>query len=210
MQIPSEFTALLSAARQGDRASFERLFTELRPHLEQLASPYADPRHADESVSDLVQESGLRIWERLEQFRGEATDSATRGVFLAWIEQIVKSTGLNAVRSRNALKRHPPRGQQVVSLSKGTDGKRPAKPGDVPATESTPSAKARLSESTRLVKRAVETLEDPLEQKVVSLRFFSGVPLTQIAEQLGITYDVARGRLQSAMQKLERELDGLA
>ena len=58
---------LLERARTGDRAATTRLLEMVRPHLEACARGYCDPA-GGESTADLVQESWLRAWQRLDQF----------------------------------------------------------------------------------------------------------------------------------------------
>ena len=99
------FDNLVKQARAGDRDAMDKLLDALRPHMERIARKYADPGQGAESVSDLVQEAGLRAWQRLEQFRGGAGDAETLAMLRSWIAQIVRTIGINAREARNTRRR---------------------------------------------------------------------------------------------------------
>jgi RNA polymerase sigma factor (sigma-70 family) len=62
------------------------------------------------------------------------------------------------------------------------------------------------SEETRRVQDALAKLDDKLDRDIVRLRVFEGLTLRETASRLGITVDQVRGRFQSALRQLEREL----
>lgn len=203
------FDGLVRLAQEGDRSSMDRLFEAMRPYMEKVARDYADPAHAAESVSDLVQESELRAWQRLEQFRGGAGDSDTLAMFHAWVAQIVRRVGLNAVETRNAQRRKDP-DRDVVRLG-GDGGPGTTSQGEAfePAgSGSTPSAGYRRDEQARLIQAALEKSPDETGRTVVRLCFFEGLSLRQIAERLGLGYDQVRDRYHSTLKRMERELKG--
>ena len=96
------FHELLRQAQAGDRQAVDQLLAAIRPDLERLARPYADPGRPDESASDLVQSVLLRAWQNIEQFHGGSGDDETFAMFQGWIAQIAHRLGLNAVRDRKA------------------------------------------------------------------------------------------------------------
>ena len=77
MAPPDTFSALLLRAQSGDRRAMDLILEEFQSLLEKTASGYADPDQAAESASDLVQESKLRAWQRVGQFRGAETRSSS-------------------------------------------------------------------------------------------------------------------------------------
>ncbi len=205
--IPREdFRSLVHRAQGGEREAIERLLALVRPGIEEVVRSFADPARPDESTSDLVQEAWLRAWRGIEGFRGGATDEETMAMFRGWVKQIAQRTGLNAQRDRDTTRRGPP-GGAVLPLDRLSPDSS-FNPG-VPAPAApglSPSSLARHDEETRRIHEALASISDPTVRDVVRLRFFEELPLTQVARQLGLSYDEARGRFESGMRILERLL----
>ena len=175
-----------------------------------VARGYADPTHADESSSDLVQEAWVRAWQRLDQFQGGGTDEETLKMLRGWVGQIVHRLGLNRSRDRAAQKRSPEEGV-VLSIERGARSGLDSGQGtgiDPPGSEPTPSAIVSLNEETRRVHAAIESIADPMDRSIVRLRFFEGASLKRIAEMLGLSYDKVRNRFDAALREIERKLEG--
>jgi RNA polymerase sigma factor (sigma-70 family) len=200
------FHDLVRRAQAGDRQALDRVLDLLRPYLERTARRYADPARASASVSDLVQEAGLRAWQKLDQFRGGDNDEQTLALLRAWLGQIVQSLGLNTHRRRKAQRRSPP--QAIVPLGGAAAGPSDAKPaGAEPAgNEPTPSVNVGADEQARLVQAALAKIPDETDRTVLRLHFFEGLSLRQAAQQLNLSYDNVRDRYQRSLQRLEREL----
>jgi RNA polymerase sigma factor (sigma-70 family) len=203
------FTELLGRAQGGDRDAINQVLAEIRPYMEKIASDYADPAHAQESASDLVQEAWLRAWQRIEQFRGAGGEEETRAAFHGWVAQVVRRVGLNAQKARNRLKRRA-RDRAIVPLEGGPSGSidAPARRGDVElaASASTPSAGLRRREEAGLVEEALGKLPHDGSREVLRLCFFDGLSLGKAAERLGLTYDQTRERYHKALRSVEKEL----
>jgi RNA polymerase sigma-70 factor (ECF subfamily) len=197
------FDGLVREAQGGDRAAMDRILAILRPEIERLAGGYADPRRAVESTEDVVQEAWVKAWQKLDQFRGGADDGETAAMFRAWVEQIVHRVGLNAQRAWRAPTRRPrDAGMVRVAGASGRSGVEP--PDDDPS----PSARARTDEEARLVREAVERIEDATDRQIVVSRFFEGLSLREVARRIGLPYRTVRRRFEAAMEELERELGG--
>jgi RNA polymerase sigma factor (sigma-70 family) len=204
---PDGFHDLIRRAQAGDQQAMERVLELLRPHLEQLARRYADPRRASASAADLVQEVRLRAWQKLNQFRGGEGDEQTLALFRGWLGQMVQRLGMNVQRRRKARRRQPP--QPIVPLGApgADDSTTPPGPGSDPAADQpTPSMNVRADEQGRLVREALEKIPDETDRALLRLRFFEGVSLRQAARQLDLSYDTARERYQRCLRRLEAEL----
>ena len=199
------FHDLVHRAQGGDRKAMDQVLAILRPHLEILARPFADPSRPAESASDLLQESCLRAWQRLDTFEGGKDDDETFAMFRAWVGQIVRRMGLNAQRDRMAKGRSPP--EKILPLhgdgggSSGEGGR-----AGLPAATQTPSAYVRADETAQRVRAALDRLEDPTAAKIVRMRFFQGLTIPQIAEKIGMSPVRVRERHRSAMRRLRRDL----
>lgn len=202
------FRELLRDAQAGDRAAAERLLAVVRQHLAQSAVKFADVGHAAESTSDLVQEASLKLWQRLDQFRGGESDEECLAMFLAWSVQIVNRLGLNAQRDRSTQRRSPA-GPVLRLATRSGDGADSGWPAEPASAGQTPSANVRAGEEATVIRDAVNRLPDELDRAMLRLRFFEGRSLRQIAEELPLSYDQVRDRFRAIMQRLERELEGL-
>jgi RNA polymerase sigma factor (sigma-70 family) len=202
---PSDsFTELLQRAQAGDRRAMDLLLEEFQAIIEKAARPYTDPDQAAESASDLVQESKLRAWQRVGQFRGAGDEVQVRAMFGAWLGQIARTVGLNAREARNARKRRAPNAAYVRI---GGGGGSTTHAGFDPASsDPSPSAEAGKDERASLIQAALERLPSAESREVVRLCFFDGLTLRQVAERLALTYSQVRERYHAAMRVLERDL----
>jgi RNA polymerase sigma-70 factor (ECF subfamily) len=129
-------------------------------------------------------------------------------MFRAWVFQIARRLGMNAVRDRLAEHRRPPgllrridtapRGESTTSW--GCDLPR--------ATDPSPSAGAAAHEQVEQIRLAMDRLDDE-DRQVVRLRFLEGMSLRQVAIRLGCNHEQVRRRFHAALRQLERELEGL-
>jgi RNA polymerase sigma-70 factor (ECF subfamily) len=204
------FGDLLARARAGDPAATEELLARVRPWLTQLARQHADPRQADASASDLVQEAWLRAWQKLDQFQGAADEAQALAMFRAWLARIVTRVGLNSMRDGDAQRRRPPGKLLRLDVHRADAAGDAAAALDPSAAGPTPSAGAQADEQSRLVHEALDRLTDPLGRDIVRLRFFEGLSLRQAAERLGLNHETARQRYHAALGRLQQDLDELA
>lgn len=202
------FRELLRKAQVGDDEAVGQVLTLIREHLAQAAEKHADVSQATDSTSDLVQEASLKVWQRLDQFRGGETDEATLAMFLSWTSQIVNRLGLNARRDRATQRRSPTNSMLRLTPQSGNDSGSDWR-AEPRADGPTPSANVRAAEEADVIRETVSRLPDDLDRAMLRLRFFEGRSLRQIAEELPLSYDQIRDRFQAIMRRLERELEGL-
>ncbi len=214
MSEPESIDHLVRLAQGGDRQAMDELLSVLRPKMERIAASYADSGRPAESTNDLVQESLLRAWEKIDQFRGGDDDKETMAMFHGWVVQIVHRLGLNAQRDRRSQRRKP-RGRAILPLretrggstrSRGQGRRQALAP---PAAGPTPSANARSNEEGALVHAALAKIPDDTNREIVRLRFFDGLSLRRISERLDLSYDKVRERYRIAIGYLENELGEL-
>lgn len=198
------FHDLLSRAQAGDRAAMDRLLEILRPHLEPLARQYADPERAVESTADLLQESCLRAWQKLDKFDSDKGDDETFAMFRAWVGQIVRNLGLDRRRARGRLRRKPAGGIVRLGDGAGGDGTHAGVPSDPPGRESTPSTYVRADETSARVRAALEEIEDTTSASILRMYFFEEMTFADIARRLELSYDQVRDRYWATMRDLGR------
>ena len=205
---PDGFQDLVQQAQQGDRAAMDEVLAVIQPQLEPLARPFVDPARPAESTSDLLQESCLRAWNKIDSFDGGEDDEQTFRMFRAWIGQIVKRLGLTAKRDRERQKRQAPGkvgriDPNPTTLSGDGHGVDPL------STEPSPSAIVSGSEREDIVNEVLERVADDVDAQFIRLRYLDGLALSEIATRLDLTFDQARHRYRTLMARLEQELKGL-
>ena len=212
MNSPDGFHDLILRAQRGERTAIGELLEVVRPWLWQAAKGFADSEWPDQSTADLAQAAWLRAWQSLGQFQGpgdgETDDAQSLAMFRAWIMQIVRRLGMNAVRDRQTDHRRPSGRLQRLDA---------APPADDTATwgspwsrtdEPSPSAHVEADERAELIRAALDKIADDLDRRIVRLRFFEGVSLREVAERLELNREEIRRRFHTAMRFLERELEG--
>jgi RNA polymerase sigma factor (TIGR02999 family) len=158
-----ELTRLLDLARQGDQNAQKTFFTRMYSELESLAKSTLEKRSPLTLIDApaLVREVYLRL-AKLEVLPGY-----NRTAFLAYAARAMHSVIIDYLRSRAALRNRP----EVVTLNTDLlDG----------------------MYSGVQIDLLVETLEelavvDERSYRVVEMRFFAGMEITEVAEVLNIS-----------------------
>ncbi len=180
----------------------------MRPHLESLARMYSDPRRASESANDLLQESCVRAWQKIDTFVGANNDEETFAMFRVWMGQIVRRLGMNSARDGAAGGRIPPDKMKRLGTAGGnsTGGGGRGAGQAIPAATKTPSAHVSAAEMARQIREALDALDDETAAGIVRMRYFDGLTIPQIAEKIEMTPVRVRERYRSAMRVLKRSL----
>lgn len=175
---------LVQATLAGDISAFGVLIERHWRMVVALAmSRIADGAEAD----DVAQESFLKAYSQLHRLRHPAR-------FAGWLVRITSQECTNAVRRsirhRTALARHVMRSEELATM---------------PAYSSNPG----LSEGQiRFVRQTVSALPEKF-QRLIVMRFVSGLSAVQIAEQLGQRPGTVRVWLHRAYTLLRKDLTPL-
>lgn len=151
-------------------------------------------------ASDVVQQTMLEAHQALQSFRGE--NLATQA---AWLRQILARNLANAVRDLGRAKRDVKRER---SLHTALDESASQLECWLAADQSSPSQRAEKHERALLLAQALANLPQNQREAVV-LRHFQGLPLNEIAEQLGCTSAAVTGLLQRGLRNLRKLLGEL-
>lgn len=173
--------ALVEAARQGHRGSFDELVKLTYRETYTLARRLTGN---DEDAADVLQEAYLRAWRSIGKFRGDAQ-------FGTWLYRITANVAYSATEKR--------RRRRTESLEDSTD-----EPADL-ASSADPERSYESSELEDRLNAAVELLPTKL-RAVVILRDIYGLSHEEIAKELGISVDAAKVRLHRARLRLRCEL----
>lgn len=178
---------------EGDRELVERLkrrepeaLGELYDRFGRLAYSVIIAIVSDAGIAeDLVQETFLRVWNRVQAFDG------TRGAMGPWLLTVARNRAIDHVRSagarmnRNALeldeREHP---SQFVDAERGLIN----------------------SDQGRIIRAALDKLNEN-QRKVIELAYYEGLSQTEMAEKLGIPLGTVKTWVRSALKRLREELD---
>ena len=179
------------------RDAFEIVFRRLyRP----LVNFFANQPALHEEAEDLAQTTLLRAYERIHQYRFEAS-------FAAWVRQIGENVWKNAVRERQAIKRP----QVVDAPEPAVDGEGQA--AALSALENSvrdeapnPEEEVLAGERTRKLQAAIEALPPGMRQ-CTKLRLFADLQYREISDVTGIGLNSVRSQLFEARKRLKPVLD---
>jgi RNA polymerase sigma factor (TIGR02999 family) len=181
----SDLTTLLDRLRAGDPHAAGELFDRVYAELRRLAAAQA---RADAGLSvtptELVHEAYLRL------FPGPAPAFADRAYFFAAAATAMRRVRVDHARARGAAKRGG--GRARLDLDSGTA----AVPGPDLDLVALDEALDRLA------------ARDPAQARLVELRFFAGVTMSQTAEVLGVSLATAERRWAYTKAWLLAELAG--
>jgi RNA polymerase sigma-70 factor (ECF subfamily) len=172
-----------------------------REYLRLLAGVQLDPRlRGKVDPSDVVQETLARAHEKGEQFRG--TSEAERA---AWLRQILANQLAAAVRRYlDAGKRDAARERSLHAAVEGSSARLEAL---LAAEQTSPSERAaRHEELLRLAEALAGLPED--QRRAVELHHLHGLPVEEVARELGRSESAAGGLLRRGLKRLRELMRG--
>jgi len=174
--MPDTDSALVEAARGGDRRALEELLSRHQGRVFRFGRKMCGD---DEDAADVLQETLLAAARTLPEFRGASSVST-------WLYTIARSF---CIKRRRTSKFAP---QHVNSLD--TDGDRAA---EVPDPARSPEESAAGKELQDALDGAIAALE-PGYREVLVLRDVEGLSANEVAEALGLSVDAVKSRLHRA------------
>jgi len=188
---PDVDAPLVERVKAGDVKAFEMLVVKYQRRIERLIARMV--RDTD-LVPDIAQETFIRAYRALPQFRG---DSA----FYTWLYRIAVNTAKKALME---LKRDP-----LVSLTSraGTDDEEEAaRRSENELTDGeTPEAVLASKQIASAVNFAIEALSDDLRQ-AITLREIEGLSYEEIAELMNCPIGTVRSRIFRAREAIAARL----
>ncbi|TSE18707.1 ECF RNA polymerase sigma-E factor [Tepidimonas alkaliphilus] len=188
---------LVQRALAGDTRAFELLVVKYQRRVERLIGRLV--RDSD-LVQDLAQETFVRAWRALPQFRGDAQ-------FYTWLYRIAVNTAKKALQE---LKRDP-----IVTMSAlqtGEEGDETSHPEQElmaqMADAETPDAVLASKEIAQAVQAAVEALPTELAQ-AITLREIDGLSYEEIAQALDCPIGTVRSRIFRAREAISARIKPL-
>ncbi|QXD15050.1 sigma-70 family RNA polymerase sigma factor [Rhodocaloribacter litoris] len=189
MNLPADEAEqrLVARARQGDRQAFRTLVDRFQDEIAATVVALLGP---GPEVDDVVQDTFIRFYEALDDFRGEAKVST-------YLKRIAVNRALDVLRRR---KRNLARFLRRDAADPGRlEGTLHAD------TEVEEEDAVEQRERQVLVYRALDRLS-PKHRAVVVLRLIEGYSTAETAAMLGIPYGTVLSRLSRALEKLRNDL----
>ena len=181
---------LVTRAKQGDQRAFEMLVVKYQRRIERLIGRMV--RDVD-LVQDIAQESFIRAYRALPQFRG---DSA----FYTWLYRIAINTAKEALVE---LKRDP-------LISEGSfvaddDGDETSRVENELTDGETPEALLASKEIAGAVNAAIDALSEDLRQ-AITLREIEGLSYEEISDVMNCPIGTVRSRIFRAREAIAGRL----
>ena len=191
MSIDDVDAQLVERAKGGDPKAFEMLVIKYQRRIERLIARMV--RDVD-LVQDIAQESFIRAYRALPQFRG---DSA----FYTWLYRIAVNTAKKALVD---LKRDPLVTESARASMNDDDDETSRVERELSDGE-TPEAVLASKEIAQAVNAAIEALSDDLRQ-AITLREIEGLSYDEIAELMNCPIGTVRSRIFRARESIAQRL----
>lgn len=177
----------------GDQKAFELLVLKYQRRIERLIGRMV--RDVD-LVEDIAQETFIRAYRALHQFRGEAQ-------FYTWLYRIAVNTAKKALVD---MKRDPT--VPEAALRSNDDEDETYRPGNEPISDETPDSVLAANEIAAAVNAAMEALPAELRQ-AVTLREIEGLSYEEIAEVMNCPIGTVRSRIFRAREAISARVKPL-
>ncbi|MDM0114309.1 RNA polymerase sigma factor RpoE [Variovorax sp. J22R133] len=177
----------------GDQKAYELLVIKYQRRIERLIGRMV--RDVD-LVEDIAQETFIRAYRALHQFRGEAQ-------FYTWLYRIAVNTAKKALVD---MKRDPTVSEAALRSSDDED--ETYRPGNEPTSDETPDSVLAAKEIAAAVNAAMDALPAELRQ-AVTLREIEGLSYEEIAEVMNCPIGTVRSRIFRAREAISARVKPL-
>jgi RNA polymerase sigma-70 factor (ECF subfamily) len=189
VQGPDADAALVDRVKRGDVKAFEMLVVKYQRRIERLIGRMV--RDVD-LVQDIAQETFIRAYRALPQFRGESA-------FYTWLYRIAVNTAKKALMD---MKRDPVVTEAAFNSDDDDEtSHRRSEPTDM----ATPEALLASKEIAATVNAAIEALSEDLRQAIV-LREIEGLSYEEISEAMNCPIGTVRSRIFRAREAIAQRL----
>lgn len=190
MSSPDADALLIERVKQGDKRAFEMLVVKYQRRIERLIGRMV--RDTD-LVQDIAQETFIRAYRALPQFRGESA-------FYTWLYRIAVNTAKKALME---LKRDPLISE--TALSGRDDDDETSRVENELSDGETPEAVLASKEIAATVNAAIDDLSEDLRQ-AITLREIEGLSYEEIADVMNCPIGTVRSRIFRAREAIATRL----
>jgi RNA polymerase sigma-70 factor (ECF subfamily) len=190
MTQPDADADLVDRAKRGEMRAFEMLVVKYQRRIERLIGRMV--RDTD-LVQDIAQETFIRAYRALPQFRGESA-------FYTWLYRIAVNSAKKALSD---MKRDPLvlQGNRIGQ----DEGEETSRAENELTDGETPEALLASKEIAAAVNAAIEALSEDLRQAIV-LREIEGLSYEEIAEAMNCPIGTVRSRIFRAREAIALKL----
>ncbi len=188
--VPNPDLLLVERTLAGDQRAFELLVVKYQRRIQRLIGRMV--RDVD-LVEDIAQETFIRAYRALHQFRGDAQ-------FYTWLYRIAVNTAKKALME---LKHDPTVSESALRASDDEDETSHAR--NEPTTDETPESVLAAKEIGAVVNAAMDALPDDLRQAVV-LREIEGLSYEEIAAAMDCPIGTVRSRIFRAREAISAKV----
>jgi RNA polymerase sigma-70 factor (ECF subfamily) len=181
---------LVQRTLAGDQRAFEALVVKYERRIQRLIGRMV--RDVD-LVEDIAQETFIRAYRALHQFRGDAQ-------FYTWLYRIAVNTAKKALME---LKRDPTVTEAALRLNEENDETYAS--GNEPIADETPESVLAAKEIAATVNAAMDALPEDLRQ-AVSLREIEGLSYEEIAQVMDCPIGTVRSRIFRAREAISARI----
>jgi RNA polymerase sigma-70 factor (ECF subfamily) len=190
MIAPDADAALVERVKHGDKRAFEMLVVKYQRRIERLIARMV--RDVD-LVPDIAQETFIRAYRALPQFRGESA-------FYTWLYRIAVNT---AKKQLMELKRDPLVSESAFASREDED--ETSRVENELSDGETPEALLASKEIAATVNAAIEALSEDLRQ-AITLREIEGLSYEEIAAVMNCPIGTVRSRIFRAREAIATRL----
>lgn len=183
---------LVERVKRGDQRAFEMLVIKYQRRVERLIGRMV--RDVD-LVPDIAQETFIRAYRALPQFRGESA-------FYTWLYRIAVNTAKKALVD---LKRDPLVAEASYGQHALEEGDETSRVENELSDGETPEAVLAGKEVAATVNAAVDALSEDLRQ-AITLREIEGLSYEEIAEVMNCPIGTVRSRIFRAREAIAQRL----
>jgi RNA polymerase sigma-70 factor (ECF subfamily) len=184
---------IVRRAAAGDQRAYELLVIKYQSRIERLISRFV--RDVD-LVPDIAQETFIRAWRALPQFRGDAQ-------FYTWLYRIAVNT---AKKSLLELKRNPIITDTALHPTDNDSETSTAETELI--SESTPESELSAREIASAVDAALDDLSEDL-RRAITLREIEGLSYEEIADVMDCPIGTVRSRIFRAREAISEKVKPL-
>ncbi len=186
MAEKSDVTRLLDRMREGDSEASEAIIPLLYEELRAIAAQCLKTERRGHTLQPtaLVHEAFLKLVDQ------KNADYRSRGHFMAIAAMVMRRILVSHAEKRSAAKRGGGAARVPLDEGLGASGEKGV---DLVALDEAMNKLAR---------------RDPRKAKVVEQRFFAGIEMSQIAENLGVSLSTVKRDWEYARTWLMREIEG--
>lgn len=190
--LPDSDLILVERAVAGDQKAFELLVIKYQRRIQRLIGRMV--RDVD-LVEDIAQETFIRAYRALAQFRGDAQ-------FYTWLYRIAVNTAKKALMD---MKRDPTVSEN--SFKSADDDETSMLENELTSSE-TPDAVLASKEIAEMVNTAMEALPEELRQ-AITLREIEGLSYEEISEAMNCPIGTVRSRIFRAREAISQRIKPL-